>query len=227
LERRHIVNVFDILWLYHREFLVGLVVTLKLAFSVWGLGIAAGLALGVAGARSRRLVGIPSRVASSVFSGIPILVFLFWLHYPLQSILGIVVDPFYTAVAALSLVNTVLVADVVRNTLTDFPTQYVWAAKVCGLSPRDTMLRIQLPIIFRQIVPGLLLIQVSMLQATLFASLISVDEVFRIAQRINSQVYRPVEIYSALAVFFLAVCMPLNGAAYLMRSRFSRDLSER
>ena len=66
-----------------------------------------------------------------------------------------------------------------------------------------------------------------MLQATLFASLISVDEIFRVAQRINAVEYKPVEVYTALALFFLLVCLPLNGVALLLRHRFGHDLSER
>jgi polar amino acid transport system permease protein len=221
------VSVLEILTKHREEFLLGLWVTLKLCLLIWPTGIVVGTALGIAGARWKLGVGIPSKIVSFTLSGIPILVFLFWLHYPLQSVLGIVVNPFYTAAAALSIVNILLVADLIRGVLKDFPEQYVMAARVCGLSNRQTVLRIQLPIIFRQVIPGLLLIQVSMLQATLFASLISVDEIFRVAQRINSQVYRPVEIYTALAVLFLVVCLPLHGIAYWLKARFTRDLSER
>jgi ABC-type amino acid transport system permease subunit len=220
------VSVLEILTRYREEFLLGLWVTLKLCLLIWPIGIVVGTALGAAGARWSIGIGIPSKVISFTLSGIPILVFLFWLHYPLQSLLNIVVDPFYTAAAALSVVNVLLVADLIRGVLNDFPTQYVMAAQVCGLSHRQTVLNIQLPIIFRQVLPSLLLIQVSMLQATLFASLISVDEIFRVAQRINSEVYRPVEIYTALAVLFLAVCLPLHGLAYWLKARFTRDLSE-
>lgn len=221
------MSVLEILARYREEFLLGLWVTLKLCLLIWPTGIVVGTALGIAGARWKFGVGIPSKVISFTLSGIPILVFLFWLHYPLQSVLGIVVNPFYTAATALSIVNILLVADLLRGVLNDFPEQYVMAARVCGLSNRQTVLRIQLPIIFRQVIPGLLLIQVSMLQATLFASLISVDEIFRVAQRINSQVYRPVEIYTALAVLFLVVCLPLHGIAYWLKAKFTRDLSER
>jgi len=123
-------------------------------------------------------------------------------------------------------VNTFLVADLIRGVLLDFPNQYVMAAKVCGLNDRETVLRVQLPIIARQVLPNLLFIQVGMLQATLFASLISVEEIFRVAQRINSEVYKPVEIYTALAAFFLAVCLPLHGLALFLKQRFTRNLSE-
>jgi ABC-type amino acid transport system permease subunit len=66
-----------------------------------------------------------------------------------------------------------------------------------------------------------------MLHATLFASLISVEEIFRVAQRINSTIYRPIEIYTALALFFLMVCLPINLLASYLKRRYTRDLSER
>jgi polar amino acid transport system permease protein len=221
------MTVLDIIWTYRKDFLYGLWVTLQLCLLIWPIGILAGVLLGVAGARWKALVGWPSRAVSFVLSGIPVLVFLFWLHYPLQYLLGVVIKPFYTATAALSIINTLLVADLIRGVLNDFPSQYLMAAKVCGLSQQHTVLHIQLPIISRQVLPSLLFIQVGILQSTLFASLISVEEVFRVAQRINSLVYRPVEIYTALALFFLLVCLPLYGLAFWLRGRFTRNLSER
>ena len=52
------------------------------------------------------------------------------------------------------------------------------------------------------------------------------DEIFRVAQRINAVVYRPIEVYTALAVFFLMICLPLNGVAMYLEARFTRNLSE-
>ena len=221
------MTTIEILSRYRGELLHGLRTTLMLCAVIWPAGILLGGLIGVAGARWRVAIGLPSRVTSFVLSGVPILVFLFWLHYPAQYALHIVVDPFYTAVAALSIVNTFIVADLIRGVIADFPTQYLEAARVCGLGPRQVVLRIQFPIVFRQVLPPLLSIQVSMLQATLFASLISVDEIFRIAQRINSEIYRPVQIYTALAVLFLIVCLPLHGLAEFLKVRFTRNLSER
>jgi ABC-type amino acid transport system permease subunit len=221
------MSVFDILVTYREGILSGLLVTVQLCLIIWSAGLIVGSALGVAGAKWYRGVGIPSRVLSFVLSGVPILAFLFWLHYPLQAVLNVVINPFYTAAAALSVVNILAVADTVRGVLRDFPSQYIVAAQVSGLTQTQTLLHIQFPIVLRQVLPSLLQIQVSMLQATLFASLISVDEIFRVAQRINAVIYRPVEIYTALALLFLSICLPLNGLALLLRTRFTRDLSER
>lgn len=220
------MGVFDILYSYRHEFLHGLAVTLELCLLIWSTGIVAGVVIGAAGAKWKTIVGIPSRVASFVLSGVPILVLLFWMYYPLQYLMGVEIDPFPTAAATLAVVNTFLVADLVRGVLNDFPFQFLMAARACGLPERQTLWKIQLPIVFRQVLPNLLFIQVGMLQATLFASLISVNEIFREAQRINALVYRPVEIYTALAVFFLAVCLPLHGLAQWLKIRYTRNFSE-
>jgi ABC-type amino acid transport system permease subunit len=220
------MGVWDILLNYYPAFLSGLKVTLELSFIIWLSGIVIGGALGVLGSRYRLSIGLPTRVVSFVLSGVPILVFLFWLHYPAQAMLDVVIDPFYTGAFTLSVLNVFGVADIVRGALNDFPQQYLTAAKVTGLTRGQTVLKIQLPLIFREVLPPLLLLQVMMLHTTLFTSLISVEEIFRAAQRINAQIYRPVEIYTALGVFFLMVCLPVNGIALYLKAKYTRDLSE-
>lgn len=222
-----ISTVWDILWQYHTGFLSGLWVTLQLCAIIWIAGILFGSGLGFLGWQHPHNIGKISRYISFVLAGVPILVFLFWLHYPVQAIFQVVIDPFYTAAFTFTIVNIFGVADLVRGALSDFPSQYLTAAQVCGLSPRKTILRIQLPILLRQILPGLLMLQVTMLHVTLFASLISVEEIFRVAQRINAQIYKPVEIYTALGVFFLAVCLPVNGLALWIKKTYTRNLSDR
>lgn len=221
------MGVLEIILKYREGLLGGLAVTLQLCAIIWASGLVVGSLLGVAGARSPFWIGGISRCFSFVLTGIPVLVVLFWLHFPAQAIVGVVIDPFYTAALTFSVLNIAAVADTVRPVLIDFPKQYLMAARVTGLSPQETLWCIQIPLVLRQVVPTLLMIQVNMLQATLFASLISVEELFRVAQRINAAEYRPVEVYSALALFYLAICLPLSGLALWLQNRFRRDLSER
>jgi len=220
------MTIWTIIITYRVALLAGLFVTLKLCLIIWFAGILVGAILGYLGSKYRREVGTPSRAVAFVLSGIPILVLLFWLHYPLQAMLRISIDPFFTAAFALSIINIFSVADLVRSALLNFPSQYNLAAKVCGLSPKTTFLKIEFPIILRQIIPSLLSLQVTMLQLTLFASLISVNEIFRVAQRINAIIYKPIEIYTALAIFFLIICLPLNGIALWLKHKYTRDISE-
>lgn len=220
------MSVLDILINYHEGFLQGLAVTLQLYGIIVIVGVMAGIAFGVFAA-STSIAGYVSQASAFFLGAVPTLVFLFWLHYPIQAIFNVVIDPFITAAFTLTIVNFFAVSELVRQSVRDFPQQYLIAGRVCGLKTRDLVLKIQLPMLFRQLLPGLLVTQVGMLHATLFASLISVEEIFRVAQRINAQIYKPVEIYTALGMFFLVVCLPINLFAHWFKSRYTRDFSER
>ena len=220
------MSVLDILINYHMAFLQGLRVTLELCLVIWSCGLALKRCL-VSSAPIMRAAGAVYAGMSFAFSAIPTLVILFWLHYPAQAVFNVVIDPFYTSALTFALVNTFGVGELVRQAVADFPKQYIIAGQVCGLQHRDLVMKIQLPILLRQLLPSLMVQQVVMLHATLFASLISVEEIFRVSQRINSTIYRPVEIYTALALFFLLVCLPINLTAAYLKRRYTRDLSER
>jgi ABC-type amino acid transport system permease subunit len=220
------MSFINILQNYSDAFASGILVTLKLALIIWFSGVVIGSLLGMVAGRSCFFGGLVKTIAI-ILAAMPALVFMFWLHYPLQSMLKVVIDPFITAALTLSIINIFMVADLVKNTIAEFPKQYDWAAKVCGLSEHDTNFKIRLPIIFRQIMPNLLTIQITMLQATLFASLISVDEIFRVSQQVNSLVYKPVEIYTMLALLFIAICVPLHLLANYLKNKYTRNLSER
>lgn len=221
------MSVFQILQNYREAFARGLLITLEMSVLCWGIGLAAGVALGFWGHRYASSLGRFIKVGSFFLASIPLLILLYWCHYPLQELAGVVIDPFVTSVVVLSLINTTGVADLVRHGLQDFPSQYLDAARVCGIRPGVVRRMIVWPLVFRQLFPALLMLQVQVLQMTLFTSLISVNELFREAQRINSVIYKPIEIYTALALFYLAVCAPLNGIAYWFRRKYHPNLSER
>lgn len=222
-----IFTIFTIIVEYQEGLLRGLLVTLALCAVVWSIGLLMGTLFGILSSRYPDEIGKPVHVFSFILSGVPVLVFLFWLHYPLQEMLGIVVNPFITASIALSIVNTFAVSEIISTALKEFPKEYLIAGKVCGMKKKKILFNIQIPIIFRQVLPSILNTQVNMLHLTLFASLISVEEIFRVAQRINASIYRPIEIYTALALFFLAICLPMNGLAMFLKKKYTRNLSEK
>ena len=221
------MSVFEIIDKYKFGFLCGLRVTFYLCLIIWTSGLIIGSILGVLSQRYKTFIGIPVRLISFFFTGVPVLVFLFWLHYPFQQMIGRNIDPFITTSLAISLINIFAVSEIVRSAINDLPTQYIEAAMVCGISQRKQLWKIEIPIVFRYVLPSFLITQVNMLHLTLFGSLISVNEIFRVSQQINSQIYQPIEIYTALGIFFLIVCLPINGIALYLKAKYTRNLSER
>ncbi|MFZ2886460.1 MAG: ABC transporter permease subunit [Minisyncoccia bacterium] len=220
------MSTLDIILNYYPALLRGLWVTLELFLSVSVIGIVCGVLFGSLGARVPQ-IGKTIKIVSFLVAAIPLLVLLYWFYYPLQSLLHISIDPFLTALAVLAIVNIAAVAEVIRESLSEYPKQYVALGQMGGLSAAEITWHIQLPMIFRQTIPSLLTSQIYIVQATLFASLISVPEIFRVAQNINAMIYKPIQIYTALALFFVLILGPLNYLAHVLRQNLTRDLSER
>jgi polar amino acid transport system permease protein len=219
-------DIFEIIIKHKSAFLQGLGTTFVICLMVWSIGLLIGSLIGYYSSKNW-IINKTIRFLSFFISGIPILVFLFWLHYPAQTFLNISVDPFYTAIFMLSVLNIIAVSEIVQSGINNLPKQYVEVAKVNGLNKKDTFFKIQFPLINRHITPSLLITQVNMLHLSLFASLISVEEIFRISQRIISIEYKPVEIYTALGIFFLLVSLPINGLALYLKQKFNRRIDEK
>ena len=202
--------MLQILIQYHNLLLQGFLTTIELLGCIILIGITFGIPLGVIGVRYNPEIGKVIKTTRFITKVIPVLVFLFWLHYPLQGLLGIVVNPFWTTIIALGIINMIGTAHIITTELELLPKSYREAGITLGMSKNQVIKHIELPLLIRRVLPQLLLNQASMLEYTLFASLISVPELFRTAQTINAMIYKPVEIYSLLVLFFFLILAPLH-----------------
>jgi len=221
------MNASDVLWQYREAFARGFFVTLELVVLAGLIGTFVGFLLEWLCSLFEGPVRAGVDGVAFAVSAIPALVILFWLYYPAQSLLGVSVSPFLTALAALTLIATFSVYRIIADARRDFPQQYVTTALVLGLNKAQILRYIQMPLLIRAALPRWVDLLVVLLQTSVFASLISVEEVFRVSQRINSVIYRPVIIYSAMAVLFLVAAGSGMYLAKYLRARFHRDFSER
>jgi His/Glu/Gln/Arg/opine family amino acid ABC transporter permease subunit len=195
---------------YWPGLLGGALTTIELALIAWIGGLVIGTAIGVWRAtQRRRAVRGGIAIAALALSSVPVMVYLLWAHYPLQAALGISIPPFVTAATVFLLYNALAVAEVVRNAIEALPLSYGLAARTTGV-PRGLYLRsVAIPLALRAVLPSYLVSQVTTLHLTLFASLISVDELFRVTQRINAIEYDAVGIFSLLAIFYFVLSFPM------------------
>jgi polar amino acid transport system permease protein len=202
--------MFAILDRYGSALFGGIAVTLQLALIIWIGGLALGTLLGIWRASSRRSANSSAvAILALVASSIPVLVYLLWSYYPLQSLMGISVSPFLTAAFVLTLYNALTISELVRGGIADFPSAYRTVARLNGVPDSIFRRRILLPLVFRSLLPAYLASQVTALHLTLFASLISVDELFRVTQQINAIEYNAVAVFSLLAIFYFILSFPL------------------
>ena len=216
----------EILFKYSEAFIGGALTTLQIAVISWVAGIALGCVLGFFSILQKWFKLFLSYF-SFFLTAIPILVLLFWFHYPMQTAFRINIDPLITSIFLFTLINAVIVAQIISQNEDRMPEEYVQSAVFAGLSYFRVFSKIQLPMVLRSSLPSIVTTQVTILHMTLFASLISVNELFRTAQRINSLEYQPVEIYTIIAVFYVAISAPLLYlSGYFKRHLHSIKLAE-
>jgi len=238
--------MFDIIWSYKEGFLRGASVTFQIAGLVWIIGILGALIIvfldtylslskGTKKIKSTYLlhelfqfIQIGLSRSFNIFSqyiipGIPILVLLYWFYYPVQQELETSISPFWISIIVLSLVNIVSTSFIMKGIINDLPTKYIESARQCGLSKNEIFFQISLPLIIRASIGPVLLIQISMLHNSIFASLINVKDILWQSKLINSEIHKPIEIFTILALFFLAFSIPLIVLSNYFKNKYTKN----
>ncbi|MBT2483275.1 MULTISPECIES: amino acid ABC transporter permease [unclassified Microbacterium] len=202
--------------------LAGLVSTIPLAIISFALGLV--LAIGVALMRisvNPVLSGI-ARFYISVIRGTPLLVQLFVIFYGMPA-LGIVIDPWPSAIVALSLNVGGYGAEVVRAAILSVPQGQWEAAYTVGMNRARALTRIILPQAARVSVPPLSNTFISLVKDTSLTSTILVTELFRVTQQIAATSYQVMVVYLAAALVYWVICLVLStGQSALERRLDSR-----
>jgi len=167
------------------------------------------------------------KIINSIVSWIPVIILLYWMYYPAQELLNMQISSFNTALIVLSVINIFSISEVIEKSIKNIPKQFIEVSNICGISNKTRFLKIELPLIFRHAISPFIIIQINILHITLFTSLISVNEIFRTAQQINSIIYKPIEIYTTLAIFFLIISILLKNIANFFEKKYIRDFSEK
>ncbi|WP_300267618.1 amino acid ABC transporter permease [Microbacterium sp.] len=204
--------------------LAGVTGTIPLALISFALGLV--LALGIALMRiseHRVLSGI-ARVYISIIRGTPLLVQLFVIFYGMPSI-GIVVDPWPSAIIAFSLNVGGYAAEVIRAAILSVAKGQWEAAYTVGMGRSRTLTRIILPQAARVSVPPLSNTFISLVKDTSLASLILVTELFRIAQQIAAFSYKFMVVYLTAALVYWVICFVLSLGQDALERRLDRHVA--
>ena len=198
--------------------------TIPLALISFAVGLV--LALGVALMRLSkiRLVSGIARAYVSIIRGTPLLVQLFVIFYGLPSI-GVLVDPWPSAIIAFSLNVGGYAAEVIRAAILSVPRGQWEPAYTIRMSPAQTLMRVILPQAARVSVPPLSNTFISLVKDTSLASLILVTELFRRAQEIAAFSQEFMVIYIEAALIYWLICVVLSTGQSALERRLDRHVA--
>lgn len=144
-----------------------------------------------------------------VVRGTPLLVQLYVVFYGLPN-LGLVLEPFPTAVLVFSINEGAYCAETMRAAIESIPRGQMEAGACVGMSWMQTMWHVILPQSFRTAFPSLSNSLISMLKDTSLAANITVMEMFMVTQRIASRYYEHLALYIEVALIYLLFCTVLT-----------------
>jgi polar amino acid transport system permease protein len=211
---------WDIIFGDNLDFLMsGLQMTLLISAITLVLAMLAGLVIALLD-MSRfppaRWIGL---TFGEIIRNTPILVQLLWVYYVLPIVFGVRIESLTALIIGLSLYQGAFISEVYRSGIQSVPRGHSEAAQVLGLSPVQNFARIVLPQAIRMTLPPLASNFVQLIKYSSLGAVISVSEITRRGMELSSSTFRPLEIFTFIAVVYFVICWPLAMAIRWWESR--------
>jgi len=212
---------FGSLWAYRSLVLVGLSYTVLYTVLCVVLGLVVGTAVGLGRLSKSRFVTWPLIFYIEVFRCTPLLVQLVWFYYALPVLLDISMSPSLAATLTLSLYGGAFYAEIIRAGVLSIDAGQWDAGKALGLSRLKLMRKIILPQALKRMLPPLMNQSIIQLKNTSLVSVLAVPDLLYQGQVVTAAIYRPLEVYTTVALVYFAVLFPLTLAVQGLERRLA------
>ena len=213
---------WDVIW-NNLDFLMsGLQMTLFISATALIFALIGGLILALFDLSRFVVLRAFSLTLGEIIRITPILVQLLWVYYVLPIVFGIRVSALAGILIGLSLYMAAFISEVYRAGIQAVPKGHREAAQVLGLTPVQSFMRIVLPQAIRMTLPPLASNFVQLIKFSSLGAVISVSEITRRGMELSSSTFRPLEIFSFIAVVYFCICWPLAMAIRIWEGRLAR-----
>ncbi|GAB6037409.1 amino acid ABC transporter permease [Fundidesulfovibrio butyratiphilus] len=200
---------WSVVWTYRELYWSGLVTTLGVSSGA----IALGLALGVAGGLARMSENLWLSEAAGLyvwlFRGTPLLTQIYIFYFCLAVAVN-VDSPLLTGMAALAVFAGAYITEMVRAGIESVDIGQWEAARSTGLGHAQALRLVVFPQAMRRIIPPVTGQFVSLIKDSSLLSVIAVRELTKSAEMVNAATYKTFEAYLPLAGFYLLLTYPLS-----------------
>lgn len=200
----------------------GLWTTLWLGATGFALAVPLGIALAIGRARGRWWLRLPILAAVDVVRFTPLLVQAVWIHFALPALTGHSLPANASGLIALTLHVAAYVCEIVRSGIVAIPPGQWEAARALGLRPRAILRLVVLPQVWPLVLPPLAGVAVATFKLTAILGIIAVTDLTKAANRVNTFIFRPLEVYTVTAAIYLAIGLLLALLAWRVERRFAR-----
>jgi polar amino acid transport system permease protein len=191
----------------------GLVVTVYYTVATVIAGLAIGLVTGILRTTAPRWVTIPLRGYIEIFRCTPLLVQLVWVYYALPVLIGVDMSAAVACFITLSLYAGAFYAEIFRGGIEAVDSGQWEAGRAIGMRRGRIFRRIVLPQAIQVMIPSFINQTILQLKNTSLVSVVAVGDLLYQGTVITAASYRPLEVYTAIAVIYFLVLFPLTLVA--------------
>jgi polar amino acid transport system permease protein len=201
--------------------LSGLQMTLLISATALVFALIGGLALALLDLSRFAALRALGLAIGEVIRNTPILVQLLWVYYVLPIVFDIGISSLSAISIGLSIYMAAFISEVYRAGIQAVPKGHREAAQVLGLTSFQSFRRIVLPQAVRMTLPPLASNFVQLIKFSSLGAVISVSEITRRGMELSSSTFRPLEIFSFVAVVYFFICWPLAMAIRIWERRLA------
>jgi polar amino acid transport system permease protein len=212
-------NVVRDNWVFLLE---GVWLTLGVTGGALGASIVLGLIFCVLRLAKARWLRYPAMAYIEIFRNTPALVQLIWVYYCLPILTGLDLNAPVSCGVALAMYGSAYNAEIFRAGIQSIERGQVEAANSLGLSAFNTFRYVVAPQAFRRMIPPLVNESITLLKFSSLVSVLGVADLTYQAQVLATTTFRPIEIFTFIAVIYFFLCGFLAVLARIVEKRMSR-----
>lgn len=211
---------FDVAFDNLPTLLEGLGLTVLLTVLAMAIGLVVGLIVALMRLSPFRIVRAPAYVFTETFRTTPLLVQVVWVFSVLPLTVGLTLSPFFSGLVALGLNVAAFMSEIYRAGIASVAASQTHGALALGMTRFQAMRRVVLPQAVLRMVPPLAAMWVALFKDTSILAAIGVAEMMTQARFIASDTYRPLEIYTLVAVVYFLITYPQSLGVNHLFQRF-------
>ncbi|TFD62568.1 amino acid ABC transporter permease [Cryobacterium suzukii] len=193
-------------------------IVLQLAAGAMLLALVLGLLTALARISQSKVLRAVAVFFVEVIRGTPLLVQLVYIFFVLPSI-GIAIDPVPAGILGLGINYAAYLSEVFRSAILSVEAGQTEAALSLGYTPTKALWRVVIPQSFVVSLGPIGNYFIAMVKDTALTSVIAVTEILKTANILNSQTFQTTEIYTAAAILYLMLSLPLARIVVLMERK--------
>lgn len=202
----------------------GLLVTIKLTVVANFIGLFAGFLLCLCVMSRLKIIRWPATAFIEFFRCTPALIQIVWFFFCAPILFDVFLGPITMGIIALGLNLTAFNAEAYRAAIQAIPKEHSDAGIALGLSSFQRIRYIIFPQAIRTATPVLLTNGVTIFQQSALVSLVAVEDLMYQGKILSTQIYRPIEVFTTVALIYFVIAFPLTQLVTFIEHRTARSI---